>query len=91
MMLKQGGWKWTSIGLIIMKKTDSSVCSAWEKSEPKEKNIPENGKEVIPSSGSAGIRIQRCSSCGKLLFVKTEEDCYRAACNACNIQYMQKR
>lgn len=60
-------------------------------SEPKEKNIPENGKEVIPSSGSAGIRIQRCSSCGKLLFVKTEEDCYRAVCNACNIQYMQKR
>lgn len=61
-------------------------------SDKKEKNKPEDGREesLLPS-GSADIRIQRCSSCGKILCVKQEEDCYRSACNACNIQYLQKK
>lgn len=46
--------------------------------------------ETLPASGSAGIRIQRCSSCGKLLFVKEENEYYTAACNACGIHYVQK-
>lgn len=54
-------------------------------------NQPEDSREErLPASGSAGIRIQRCSSCGKLLCVKKDEDCYRAVCNTCNIQYLQK-
>lgn len=46
--------------------------------------------EALPASGSAGIRIQKCSSCGKLLFVKEEKECYTSACNACGIRYLQK-
>lgn len=40
--------------------------------------------------GSVGIRIRRCSSCGKLLFVREEDGGYSSACNACGIQYVQK-
>lgn len=47
-------------------------------------------QDQLPSSGSAGIRIRRCSCCGKLLFVREEENCYLAACNACSVSYMQK-
>ena len=47
-------------------------------------------EEVLPASGSAGIRIQRCSCCGKVLFVKEEEGCLSAFCNACGVSYMQK-
>lgn len=46
--------------------------------------------EALPASGSAGIRIQKCSSCGKLLFVREENGCYTSACNACGIGYMQR-
>ena len=51
--------------------------------------------ETIPGeqpSGqdSIGIRIRRCSSCGKLLFVKEEGSGYVSACNACGIKYIQK-
>lgn len=48
------------------------------------------GEKELPASGSAGIRIARCVSCGKMLFVKEEGDCYRAVCNACNISYTQR-
>lgn len=47
--------------------------------------------EQLPSCGSAGIRIRQCGCCGKLLFVKEEEDCYLAACNACGVSYVQKK
>lgn len=52
-------------------------------------DTPAAGK-ALPASGSAGIRIQRCSCCGKVLFVKEEEGCYSASCNACGVGYMQK-
>lgn len=47
-------------------------------------------EEALPASGSAGIRIQRCSCCGKMLFVKEEEGCCSAFCNACGVSYLQK-
>ncbi|MGN0167926.1 MAG: hypothetical protein ACI4AB_07785 [Acetatifactor sp.] len=43
---------------------------------------------LIP--GGSGIRIQRCSSCGKLLYVKEEAGGYAASCNNCGIEYFQK-
>ncbi len=49
-----------------------------------------SAKAEMPSSGSAGVRIRRCSSCGKLLYVKEENGCYNSACNACGIRYMQR-
>lgn len=67
--------------------------------EPKSAEKPESAGELrnsgeaqdqFPSSGSVGIRIRRCSCCGKLLFVREEENCYLAACNACSVSYMQK-
>lgn len=47
-------------------------------------------QEELPASGSAGVRIQKCSSCGKLLFVKEEDGCYVSLCNACGVKYLQK-
>lgn len=47
------------------------------------------GEQPSGQSG-VGIRIRRCSSCGKLLFVKEEDGGYVSACNACGIQYVQK-
>lgn len=41
-------------------------------------------------SGNPEIRIQRCSSCGKLLFVKEGTGGYAASCNNCGIAYFQK-
>ncbi|MCM1025332.1 MAG: hypothetical protein NC432_02790 [Roseburia sp.] len=49
-----------------------------------------SGEKELPVSGSAGIRISRCSSCGKMLFVREEEGGYRAVCNACQISYTQR-
>jgi len=40
---------------------------------------------------SIGIRIRRCGSCGKMLFVKEENGGYVSTCNACGIQYVQKQ
>ena len=50
-----------------------------------------SAQEELPASRSAGIRIQKCSSCGKLLFVREENECYVSACNACGISYVQKK
>lgn len=36
-----------------------------------------------------GIRIGRCSSCGKMLFVQEENGGYVSACNTCGIRYLQ--
>ncbi len=60
-------------------------------SEPKEmqEEMPGSG-EQLPASGSAGIRIQNCSSCGKMLSVREEGGFYTAVCNVCRIKYRQK-
>jgi len=50
----------------------------------------EQPKESLLESGPQ-IRIKSCGSCGKLLFVREEEDGYRASCNNCGISYFQKR
>lgn len=47
-------------------------------------------QEDLPASGSAGIRIRRCSCCGRLLYVKEEAGFCSAFCNACGVSYMQK-
>lgn len=47
-------------------------------------------EKELPASGSAGIRISRCGSCGKLLFVRQEGGSWHAVCSACNISYTQK-
>lgn len=52
---------------------------------------PEPEKESVRGAGQdTGIRIRRCSSCGKLLFVREEGGSYYSSCNACGIQYAQK-
>lgn len=42
-------------------------------------------------SGNPEIRIQRCSSCGRLLFVREEDAGYTAFCNNCGVTYVQKK
>lgn len=44
----------------------------------------------LPDGQATGIRIRRCSSCGKLLFVREENGGWYSSCNACGIQYVQK-
>lgn len=46
--------------------------------------------ELPGAWGDACIRIRRCSSCGKMLFVREEDGGYYSACNTCGIQYAQK-
>lgn len=46
--------------------------------------------ELPDAQGDACIRIRRCSSCGKMLFVREEDGGYYSACNTCGIQYVQK-
>ena len=46
------------------------------------KNIPEK---------NSVIRIQKCSTCGKMLFVREDEKSYFANCNRCGIEYLQKK
>ena len=50
----------------------------------------EQAEEPLPASGSAGVRVGRCSTCGKMLHVKEEDGCYVSSCNACGISYIQK-
>lgn len=38
----------------------------------------------------SGIRVSKCGSCGKILFVKEEEGNYISFCNNCGISYAQK-
>lgn len=42
-----------------------------------------------PEQDGTGIRIGRCSSCGKMLFVQEEDGGYVSACNTCGIRYLQ--
>lgn len=49
----------------------------------------EEPKKPEPES-SPEIRIQRCSSCGKLLFVREEKEAFLSECNNCGIRYSQK-
>ncbi len=58
--------------------------------QPVREKAQESFGELPDGQGSTGIRIRRCSSCGKLLFVREEDGCYYSACNACGIQYVQK-
>jgi DNA-directed RNA polymerase subunit RPC12/RpoP len=52
---------------------------------------PENDARMgLPGTGSAGIRIRRCTSCGKLLNVKEEAEGFAASCSNCGIRYFQK-
>lgn len=53
------------------------------KPEPERESVREEVQDT-------GIRIRRCSSCGKLLFVREEDGGYCSSCNACGIQYVQK-
>lgn len=43
-----------------------------------------------PERDDTGIRIGRCSSCGKMLFVLEENGGYVSACNTCGIRYVQQ-
>jgi len=49
-----------------------------------------SAREGKPADNGPDIRVRRCASCGKLLFVKEENDGYRSSCNNCGIEYFQK-
>lgn len=66
-------------------KTEKAAEKASEKRAESEK-----AADLHLAPGGSGIRIQRCSSCGKLLFVREETSRYTASCNNCGIEYFQK-
>ncbi len=47
--------------------------------------------EPEPVKDEAEIRISRCTSCGKLLYVREAEKTWQSFCNNCNIRYVQKK
>lgn len=68
-----------------------SVSEELPSKEPVSVELPSEGPvSGQQSSGQDSIRIRRCSSCGKLLFVREEDGGYVSTCNACGIQYIQK-
>lgn len=66
-------------------KAEKTAEKAAEKRAETEKTF-----DLHLAPGGSGIRIQRCSSCGKLLFVREETAGYSASCNNCGIEYFQK-
>lgn len=40
--------------------------------------------------GGSGIRIRKCATCGKHLFVSEVSGGYASSCNNCGIEYFQK-
>jgi DNA-directed RNA polymerase subunit RPC12/RpoP len=50
-----------------------------------DEQYPDEKEELTP-----GIRIKRCTSCGKLLAVKEEAEGFSASCNNCGIRYFQR-
>lgn len=63
---------------------------AGEKTLEKGSGADGEAADLYLASGGSEIRIQRCSSCGKMLFVKEETGGYSASCNNCGIAYFQK-
>lgn len=53
--------------------------------------LGEAGLPTLPGQSALAVRIQRCSSCGKLLTVREEAGGCAAFCNNCGIDYFQKR
>lgn len=61
-----------------------------EEAEKKKENLAEAGQSSYTSL-TGEIRIGRCTSCGKLLYVREEEESWQSFCNNCNIRYVQKK
>lgn len=59
--------------------------------EGQEEEFPERSEQKQEVERGADIRIRNCSSCGKLLFVREENDAFFSACNNCGISYCQKK
>lgn len=64
---------------------------AQEEADAKEPAAETSVAEERQESSGADIRIGRCSGCGKLLFVKEENDGYLSECSNCGIKYLQKK
>lgn len=69
---------------------DTADKLAGEKTVEKGSGADRAAADLHLASGGSGIRIQRCGSCGKMLFVKEETGGYAASCNNCGIAYFQK-
>lgn len=57
--------------------------------QTEEKTIS-GASELQAAAGGFGIRIRRCGSCGKQMFIREETGGYAASCNNCGIEYFQK-
>lgn len=64
---------------------------AFEEAAPPESPERKDGEAPGAAEGESGVRIRRCSSCGKLLFVREEETDYISECNNCGVRYLQKK
>lgn len=54
---------------------------------PKQTNVIENDMQA----GSGTVKISKCMSCGRILFVKDAGASFSATCNACGVEYIQKK
>ena len=79
--------------LSLFRYDDSEIDMEYEPEteKPTAKKAETDGTaDLHTASGGLSIRIKRCSSCGKLLFVREEAGGYAASCNNCGIDYFQK-
>ena len=79
--------------LSLFRYDDSEIDMEYkpEAEKPVAKKAEAEGTaDVHAAPGGLSVRIKRCSSCGKLLFVREEAGGYAASCNNCGIDYFQK-
>lgn len=74
---------------LVREEVPGSLDRAEAEKQSARRNAAEFSGESFDGQGT-GIRIRRCSSCGKLLFVREEDGGCYSSCNACGIQYVQK-
>lgn len=63
--------------------------SVMEESGPQD-DAPKGAAGAKTGTAGGEIRIRKCSTCGKILYVKEEGTCYSSFCNTCGIHYSQK-
>lgn len=79
------------VGSENVQKTEAGRGKAAESTEKKAvQRDMAGGAGLHLAPGGSGIRIRKCATCGKHLFVSEVSGGYASSCNNCGIEYFQK-
>ena len=77
---------------------DDGQISMFDMSESVEEYVAANSKAAKgkaepqeKTERTVNVRINNCSCCGRMLFVREESDAYTSNCPACGVKYLQKK